>query len=147
MNPTALEKFLHEQIPLTKAQGITIVHADETGVRIRAPLSLNHNHMNTAFGGSLSSLLITACYTSLYFRMSAELQRFHLLIKKEETLYRLPVSGDIEVDCALPEAAEYERFLQTLQRKGLARITLTSLVMVGAQKACEFRGEFVAQRF
>jgi hypothetical protein len=37
------EKYQHEQIPLTRAMGVSVVACDESGMVIEAPLPLNQN--------------------------------------------------------------------------------------------------------
>ena len=50
------ERFLHEQIPLTKAMEVTLESYDGSQLVVTAPLEPNYNHLGTAFGGSLSAL-------------------------------------------------------------------------------------------
>lgn len=69
MTPTELTSFLHEQIPLARALSIEIIKADDHEALVMGPLAPNRNHMGTAFGGSLSAVLILSCYTWLFHRL------------------------------------------------------------------------------
>jgi len=60
------ERFLHEQIPLTRAMGVRVRSWDGEKLWLSAPLEPNHNHLGTAFGGSLSALATLAGYSLLW---------------------------------------------------------------------------------
>ena len=63
------ERFLHEQIPLTQAMGVQIESYDEAQLVVTAPLEPNHNHLGTAFGGSLSALTTLTGYAMLWLQL------------------------------------------------------------------------------
>ncbi|MFB3040360.1 MAG: YiiD C-terminal domain-containing protein, partial [Candidatus Poribacteria bacterium] len=69
MDLSALEEYLHEHIPLSKAIGVKVVEADSAGVTLSAPLAPNINHRETVFGGSASAVAILAAWTLLYVRL------------------------------------------------------------------------------
>jgi thioesterase domain-containing protein len=60
----AAEKFLHEQIPITRAMGLRVVANDGNGFVVEAPVALNSNHLRTAFGGSINAVATLAAYGS-----------------------------------------------------------------------------------
>ena len=60
------EAFFYEQIPLTRAMGVRVESYDGQQLVLTAPLALNHNHLGTAFGGSLSALATLAGYGLLW---------------------------------------------------------------------------------
>ena len=63
------ERFLHEQIPLTQSMGVTLESYDGTQLVVTAPLEPNHNHLGTAFGGSLSALTTLTGYAMLWLEL------------------------------------------------------------------------------
>lgn len=144
MTPTELKTFIYREFPLAQAQGVEIVRADDQGVEISAPLDKNRNHLGTAYGGSLSSLLILSCYASLFYQMEKEGYRFHLVIKEESTKFLLPVEEDIRIIGPSPDKDEYLAFTESFKRKGRARMRLTAEVVTKKGIACTFNGEFVA---
>ena len=144
MTPTELKAFIYREFPLAQAQGVEIVRADELGVEISAPLIKNRNHLGTAFGGSLSSLLILSCYASLFYQMEREGYRFHLVIKEESTKFLLPVDEDIRIISPSPSPIDYSAFTESFKRKGRARMQLSAEVVTKKGVACTFSGEFVA---
>jgi thioesterase domain-containing protein len=139
--------FLHEQIPLTKSLGLSIISIDEKGAFIRAPLGPNHNHMGGAFGGSLATMMILSGYILLYDRLLKNNHQAHVILFKEESEYLLPVKTDIEVLAIAPTPESWKKFEDTFIRKGTARIVLHSEIrMDNGGLSATFTGEFVAKR-
>lgn len=141
-----LLSFLHEQIPLTKSLGLSIVSIDEKGAVIRAPLAPNLNHLGGAFGGSLATMMILSGYILLYDRLLKNNHHAHVILSKEESEYLLPVKTDIEVLAKSPSLEEWENFEKTFIRKGIARIVIHSEISQKAGPSAIFTGEFVARR-
>lgn len=142
MTNQELQDFLYHEIPMAQALGVTIL--DEATVM--GPLSLNRNHMETAFGGSLSSLLILSCYAWLFQTLDKSGHKVHVLIQTGHTDYLLPVKEDIKATTLPPSEADLKKFFEIFSRKGLARITLHSEVRTTQGIACSFKGDFVAQK-
>lgn len=142
-----LLSFLHSQIPLTKSLGLSIVSINEKGALIRAPLSANHNHMGSAFGGSLSTMMILSGYIWLYDALIKNGHHGHVILSKEESEYLFPVTTDIEVLARAPSPEDWKKFEESFKRKGLGRITIHSEIQSGTGgPAAAFEGEFVARR-
>lgn len=147
MNKNSLLKFLNEEIPLTKSLGLEIVSITEAGAKIRAPLGPNHNHLGSAFGGSLSTMMILSGYIWLYDALLKNKFEAHVILSKEEAEYLIPVTSDIEVLAKAPTEAQWKKFADAFQRRGLARITLQSEIRMGTDGlAAVFKGEFVARK-
>jgi thioesterase domain-containing protein len=144
MNNVELLNLLHEEIPLSKAMGVVISDKDKDA--LVAPLLLNRNHLDTAFGGSLASLLILSCYAWLFQKMSEKGFPCHVLIQEGHTDFLLPVKEDLRAFCVPPDLEKYNKFLETFRRKGVARIKLEAEIRTNEGKGCYFRGLFVAQR-
>jgi len=143
MKPHELEAFLKTQIPQTSSLGVQVVRADPQGVELWAPLTLNHNHLNTAFGGSLNSIMLLACYTWLFDRLNLQNQDQHIVLKQSQAQYFFPVDEDIKAYCLEPDPESFQKFEKIFQRKGRARILLSAYVQISRGKACELQGEFV----
>lgn len=141
-----LRDFLYGQIPISKAMKVEIKQANLSEVEITAPLAPNSNHMDTAFGGSLGTLLILSGYAYLFHRLQTSGIECHVLIKESKTNYLLPVKEDLRAICSAPLEEDYAKFLSTFQRRGIARITLTAHIKTSEGQACLFSGEFIAQK-
>src|SRR5690606_38427761 len=122
MNSRELRDFLYQEIPLSKAMGIEVARSDSQETEISAPLSLNRNHLDTAFGGSLNSLLILSCYAWLFHKLKSDGMDAHVLIQAGHTDYLLPVNEDLKSICHGSDDEAYEKFIATFKRKGIGRI-------------------------
>lgn len=146
MDTEELEKFLKKEIPLTAYLGLKVISHGTDKVELRAPLHPNHNHMGTAFGGSLSTMMILAGYTWLYQAMHERNQTVHVILQSQNVEFFTPVQEDIRAICLPPEQSVLEEFFRLYDRKGLARISLHTFIEIAGGKAASMKGEFVAQK-
>jgi thioesterase domain-containing protein len=137
------EKFLHEQIPITRAMGLRVVANDENGFVVEAPVALNSNHLRTAFGGSINAVATLAAYGFLWLELNDA--AVHVVVAESSIRFLRPVRETIRATCLRPSeeslAAFRDEFLET--RK--ARIKLRVNVTEAGEKAAEFDGLFVAR--
>lgn len=146
MKANDLRDYLFDQIPLARAIGIEIKEASLDQIIMTAPLEPNSNHMDTAFGGSLATVLILVCYSYLFNRLELEGFGAHVLIKDGHTQYLDPVREDIKAICKAPDNEVLSHFIKVFERRGKARIKLEAFIQAGPNKSCVFTGEFVAVR-
>lgn len=145
MSQTAeLTRFLHVHIPLSQAMQIAARDYDGQSLLLSAPLAPNVNDKSTAFGGSLYNLAVLCGWSLLRLKLNeAGMEKKNIVIQEARTRYLLPVSGDLQAECRLvPEA--WQDFLQALQQRGRARITLNVLIRQQDKPAVEFTGTYVA---
>ena len=138
------EQFLHSQIPLSRAMGIQIAAFDRESLTLTAPLSVNHNHLGTAFGGSLAAVATLAGYALLWLLL--EDRTSHIVISRSELRYRRPVTGDIRAVAHAPTAEAFADFKAAYARSGKGRITINVTVEEGAEDCVIFVGDLVALR-
>lgn len=150
------EAYLHAQIPFTRTMGAGIESYDATTGRLilTAPLEPNHNHLGTAFGGSLSALSTLAGYALLWLELERQNSggaeasphtKAHVVVKESTISYRHPVKENmIRVVCERPAAALMQAFHQQFANKGKARIQLASTVTENGKVCVEFTGMYVA---
>ena len=144
-SPEALiERYLHEQIPLSAAMGVRVAHAAADCVRLTAPLAPNINHSETVFGGSAASVATLAAWALLHLRLTGEGLRARVVIQRSGMEYQRPIPGSFEARCRFADAAAWERFRTLLGRRGRARISLTAELLYRDERMCAFEGEFVA---
>lgn len=145
MNDTLLhdtEHFLHEQIPLTRAMGVSVQSWDGQELRLCAPLEPNHNHLGTAFGGSLSALATLAGYSLLWLLLGD--REAHIVIRESSLRYRHPVRGDLIAVCRHPGEDGWQAFKTQFASTGKARLALQVLIEEDGRACVEFGGTFVA---
>lgn len=139
-----IERYLHTHIPITRAMEVTLLAADATGVRLRAPLEPNINHRNTVFGGSASTLAILSAWTLIHTRLREASYPSRIVIQRNSVEYLRPLEGDFEAFCPTPPPDRWKRFLTALDRRGRARITLEASLHGEGQLAGHFEGAYVA---
>lgn len=147
MTPQALTSFLHQKIPITVAMGVEVISFDAQSISLKAPLAKNHNHMGTAFGGSLSTLMILSCYSWFFNELQSENPDIHIVIKDGQTKYLAPVKGDLTAICERPAEDAIQEFLKSYEKKNIGRIELKSYIpSPDGTPACQFKGLFVAKK-
>jgi thioesterase domain-containing protein len=139
----AAEKFLHEQIPITRAMGLRVVACEEAGFTVEAPVALNSNHLKTAFGGSINAVATLAAYGFLWMELNDAAA--HVVVAESSIRFVRPVRETIRAVCARPIAEELVAFRAQFAAKGKARIQLRVNVVETGLSAAEFEGAFVAR--
>jgi thioesterase domain-containing protein len=140
-----IEALLHQQIPITRAMGVRVVaRTDEGGVILEAPLEENHNHLNTAFGGSLGALATLSGYALLWLEVGDP--DCHIVIRESRISFRKPVTGTLRAVCRRPPPDVLDTFRAEFARKGRARIEVEAVIEADGAPAVNFHGTFVAIR-
>ena len=139
-----LQQTLYTDIPLARAMGLRVAAYDGQTLQLAAPLAPNVNDKGTAFGGSLYTLAVLCGWSLLRLKLNeAGMQQKNIVIHEANTRYLLPVSGELHAACTLNGDVLTE-FMQPLQKKGRARITLTVAILQQDRTAVEFTGQYVA---
>ena len=143
MTPVAaLERTLHDEIPISQAIGVRVAEYDGISLRLTAPLAPNTNHKCTAFGGSLYSLAVLCGWGLLHLKLAEARLHKHIVIQAADIRYLLPVAQDMNAECRMDEA-RFRNLLRTLEKRGRARTSLDVAVKHGDQVAVEFSGRYV----
>lgn len=145
MNQKQLQILLHQQIPLSQYMKVQVVSADPQQIELHCELEPNHNHLGTAFGGSLSCLMILASYCQIFQLIDNNGNGpGHVLLKSSATNFLIPVQEKLKAVCKCPSKDEIEQFLKIYNRRGKARLTVHSQILLqDGRVACSFQGEFV----
>ena len=144
MTPASLTAYLHNEIPLTCAMGLSVRSIDAAGVKVAAPLAANINHQDTAFGGSIATLGILAGWSMLHIMLKEAGIEARIVIQSASVSYYRPIITELEASCARPDAAGWELFMDTLRRAKTARIPLRSELYCNGKIAATHDGMFVA---
>jgi thioesterase domain-containing protein len=139
-----MERYLHENIPLSRVMGVQVKVAARHHVLLAAPLDPNINHHQTVFGGSGAVLATLAAWTLLYVRLTEEQLAAQLVIQRSSMEYDRPIPGDFEAVCRFEDDTAWGRFRSTLERRGRARITLNAYLLHSQLEMGSFVGDFVA---
>jgi thioesterase domain-containing protein len=141
-----LERYLHEQIPLSSAMGVAVLAAAEDGVTLQAPLAPNINHRQTVFGGSASALALLAGWALLHVRLHSAGIDARLVIQRNTMEYQHPILGQFTARSMLEHPDRWQPFTAMLARRSKARITVIAVLEDKDRVAGRFSGEFGALR-
>ena len=144
MQPGALQKYLHDHIPLSAAMEVEVLEANEEGVVLKAPLGPNINHRDTVFGGSASALAILAGWSLVHSRLRELGIESRVVIQKNTMHHDLPVPGEFSARSFVDGKERWARFLRALERKGRARVVVSATLEHGGAVVGRFSGQFVA---
>lgn len=136
------ERFFYEQIPLTRAMEVRVESYDGERLVLTAPLAANHNHLGTAFGGSLGAVAMTAGYGLLWLELGGG--NLHIVIRESTASFRRPVRGEIRAVCVRPGETAIAAFKAAFASKGKARLKLTVTIEEEGKLAVAFEGTYVA---
>jgi len=139
-----LERYLHQQIPLSVAMGVRVRMATPERVQLEVPLAPNVNHNETAFGGSAAAVATLSAWALLHLRLARAGLQAQLVIQRSSMEYERPIPGDFDAVCRFTDELAWERFRVTLVRRGRARLTLAAYLVYDAQRMATFDGDFVA---
>lgn len=139
-----LERTLHEDIPITKQLGITVLRYEADTLALTAPLDANINHKGTAFAGSIYAVATLAGWGVIWLLLREAEIAARIVIQESSIRYRRPITQDMVAMCSKPSPAQLEQFVAMLRRKGIARLELQTQISEGGQTAVEFSGRYVA---
>jgi thioesterase domain-containing protein len=145
MQPPELTQYIHEQIPLSKAIGVSVVAIEDDAVILQAPLAPNLNHRQTVFGGSASAVAILAGWALLHVRLRSAGFADDLVIQRNMMEYQHPIAGQFTARSMLERPDGWKPFTAMLARRGKARITVLAVLEHMGRVAGRFSGEFVAR--
>ncbi len=139
-----LESYLHEQIPLSLAMGVSVRSVTDGGVTLAAPLAPNINHKSTVFGGSASALSILAGWSTLHVRLLDAGLPSEIVIQSNTMEYERPMRGEFVATGMISAASDWPGFVRMLERRKRARIEIEAALRCGEEAVGAFRGRFVA---
>ena len=139
-----IERYIHAQIPITAAMGVSVLHADTDRVRLSAPLEPNINHRETVFGGSAAAVATLAAWTLVLLRLRAAELSTRLVISQNSMTYDRPITADFQALAVAKDLKSWDRFTAGIRRKGRGRVTATSGLWLDDERVAGFEGRFVA---
>ena len=139
-----LEQYLHTQIPICWAMGVSVGEANDLAVELEAPLGVNINHQSTAFGGSLSAVAILSAWSLLHLRLISSRMPSRLVIQRNSMEYLKPAHGAFTARAQVKDLAAWPEFVRMLSLKGRARLHMVSVVTSESHVVARLAGEFVA---
>jgi thioesterase domain-containing protein len=142
----ALQSLLahYLSMPPVAAMQLGIAGADETSLRLRAPLSAHVNDKGCAFGGSLVSLMTLAGWGVATLALERAGLHADVFVASSEVRYRAPLYADLEA-VATAHRDELAAFVDALRRAGRASLDLDARIpLPEGGDACRMRSRYVA---
>ena len=137
-----LREVLRERIPLTRALGLEVERASPALVRLGFPLEPNHNHKDTAFGGSLYAAAVLAAWGLLWCACRETGVEAEAVVASSSERFLRPVSSGFSAECTSdPDALK--RLCEEVRAHGSGRIRLKSAILCGGDLCLAFEGTFV----
>lgn len=144
MTENKFQEFLYEQIPITKAMEFSVIEFSKSKVRVKASLKANKNHKNTAFGGSINSLMTVCGWSMVFINIKEVDSNAHIVIQKSNINYIAPIEEDFIAECEFIDEDVRESFIDTYNKHSKSRLKLKVYCYQGKKKLAEFEGQFVA---
>ncbi len=143
-NIQALQNTLHTKIPLTKFMDVQIESYDEKYFITNAPLEPNINDKGTAFGGSLSTIMIISSW-SLCNLITKEFgyESENIVILNNNTNFTAPVTKDFKCITNKPSKEQLEILYQKIKSKGSGSIKIESSIVEDGKVCADFEGVYV----
>lgn len=143
--PERLQAYLYAHIPLVRHMRLRVEDWNANGLTFSAPLAANSNHEGTAFGGSLESVAMLACWGLVWLLLEHE-PEMHIVVAESHMRFLRPVSSTLSAHCAMPNESTRRNFFAMLHRRHKARIELQAHIAQENILCAEFSGQFAAWR-
>jgi len=140
-----LERYMMDTIPQARHMQIGVGAFDAAGLTLTAPLAPNINHEQTAFGGSMTSLATLSCWGFVWLLLE-DTSKLHIVVSDAHMRYLKPITSMLEARCLAPDHLILKRFLDTLARRGRARLELRAEMRQDQELCADYTGNFVAYR-
>jgi thioesterase domain-containing protein len=137
------ENTLFKLIPQTKNLGIKIARIEDHQLTVQGFYTLNKNHLDIVFGGSIAAISITTAWSLVQSKIEQAGLKGNLVIKRQEIDYLLPVKTDFECVASFKSADDWESFAKTYQEKGRAKIVVAAQIISESKATSKFQGIFV----
>lgn len=137
------QDYLHSEIPITRQMGIEVKTLENEEVTLFAPLALNANHFNSAFGGSVDSLFLTTGWAYLRLITHHYDPGPTIIGNRSETTFFRPITRDFAARLVMPEKKAIKKFLKDYEKKGKAKIVLEAVIAEQGKKYASFEGTYV----
>ena len=136
----ALERTLHQEVPLTRQMGIRVEDHDGLELVVRADFAPNVNIHGTAFGGSLFSICAITGWGLLHLKFEEAGLTAQSVLGEAGIRYLRPVRGEIEARCRLP--AGFDRFLERVTLGQRAALRLEAVIHTEGRERVRFWGDY-----
>lgn len=126
---------------------MSIADIGDEDLSLSAPLALNRNDKDSAFGGSLAALMTLAGWALASAQLLRAGFEADVYVADSEVKYLQPVKTDLLARATARSPQEVQAFVGTFAARGKARIILQAcIVLADGTPACTLSGRYVALR-
>ena len=137
-----INDYLNRHVPLFQAMQARLDRCDDTGLTMTAPLAPNINDKGIAFGGSMAAIASLTGWALTRVTLLEHGESAEIVITDGTLKFLRPVRGQIVTECARPDAATVEQFMQSFRQRGKARWTVEVLIRAEGEPAMTFSGQY-----
>lgn len=118
----------YRSMPPVAAMGFHILAREGDALTLGAPLALNLNDKDCAFGGSLVSLMTLAGWGLVTLRCRMLGIDADVFVADSEVNYLAPLYTDLQASATLADSVGWAPFDEALRRRGRARARIAATV-------------------
>jgi thioesterase domain-containing protein len=138
------QKFLHEQIPLTKQMELEIVDFNKNEISLTSPLAPNINDKGSVFGGSSSALQIISAWSLIKLNCLKNSIDADIVIYKNNTKWQKPLFEDITVTSRFDKLTSFDEIkLQIKANKKVFINTISKALTKNKEVCSEMMAQYV----
>ncbi|MDG2278940.1 MAG: YiiD C-terminal domain-containing protein [Pseudomonadales bacterium] len=137
-----LQSLWHQNFPLSKAMGLTVVSFTDHILTTRAPLLPNTNIHNTAFAGSLYAIEAMTAWGLLYLEIANAGLHASIIHAHGDIDFAKTVNEDI---VAMADFSTLTNHIDELAERGKTRLTIAAKVQTKDGVASQFSGDYLAR--
>ena len=115
-------------MPPVAAMQIRAVSCDDERIYLHAPLAANVNDKQSAFGGSLASVMTLAGWGLLCWRLARESIQAEIYVADSQLRYLAPLQDDLLGEAGVADGEDWSGFVRCFQDRGRARIAVSACV-------------------
>ena len=116
------QKYLLNEIPLTKDMGLEITQFSDEQLELIAPLANNVNDKGSVFGGSSSALMIIAAWSLIKLNCQTHEVEADIVIHKNQTLWNKPLYDDLCIVAKFNESYDFKQVKKQIEQAKHQRI-------------------------
>ena len=126
-----LDRFISEHLPSIHNCGICVVEDNDTELVLAAPLALNHNDHDKAFGSAIYNIMQMACWGTLWLECQQHSNivgpQPNILTRDGQIRYRQQYAeAELRARCRKPIARQWDGFFAHYEKTGKTSLSLTA---------------------
>ena len=137
-----INDYLNHHVPLFRAMQARLERCDETCLALVAPLAPNLNDKGIAFGGSMAAIASLTGWALTTATLREHGETAEIVITDSTLKFLRPVREDIVAECARPDPATAEQFINRYRQRGKARWTVEVVIRAAGEPALTFTGQY-----